>query len=142
MDIDGIYGLKVVTALDYTSGTADRNGETLDMAGYDGVLAIVKFAAIAAGAATAVLMQYGDASNLSDAADVSGLTISVADDDDNQVFVLDLKNPTKRYVRVKIDKDAANATAESAVYIQYNARNMPVTNTVTDEVTVDRVTGV
>ena len=43
--------VKISTALDYASGTADRNGATLDMAGWDGVLMIVKFVTIAAGAA-------------------------------------------------------------------------------------------
>lgn len=137
-----IERVKVSTALDYASASADRNGATLDMAGFDGVAAIVKFGTIAAGAVTSVKMQYGDESDLSDAVDVTGLSISVAADDDDQVFILDLFRPTKRYVRLVVDKDAANNTAEMALYQQYDARNRPVTNDVADEVTTDSVVGV
>lgn len=142
MGIDGIYDLKFTSGLAYASGTADRNGATLDMAGYDGVIIKVKMATIAAGAVTTFKAQYGDESDLSDAADISGASISIAADDDDQMFLIDIKRPTKRYIRGVMDKDASNATAEVMDYIQYNARNRPVTNTVTDAVTTDRVTGV
>lgn len=129
--------VKVTTALDYASGSADRNGVTLDMLGYEGVLIIVKFATIATGAVTAIKAQQGAASNLSDAADLAGTGRAVADDDDNQIFQIDIFKPTERYVRLVIDKDASNATAESAIYIQYGAHKLPVSNNVTDAVTTE-----
>jgi hypothetical protein len=129
--------VKISTALDYASGTADRNGATLDMAGWDGVLMIVKFVTIAAGAATSIKAQQGAVSNLSDAADLAGTGITVAADDDNQIFVLDIFQPAERYVRVVVDKDAANATAEDAIYIQYAGRTVPFDNNQTDAVTYE-----
>lgn len=125
------------TALDYTSGSADRNGETFDTQGFDGVMAVVKFATIAAGATTSIKMQQGAASDMSDAADLAGTGISVADDDDNQIFIIDLYRPQERYVRVVVDKDATNATAESAIYIGYSARSLPTDMALTDEVTYE-----
>lgn len=130
--------VKISTALDYASGSADRNGATLDMIDYRGVLMIVKFATIAAGATTSIKAQQGAESDLSDAADLEGTGQSVAADDDDQIFFIDLYEPEERYVRVVVDKDAANATAEDAIYIQYGSRKRPVTNTVTDEVTFER----
>lgn len=127
--------VKIVSALDYASGTADRTGATLDMAGYDGVLMVVKLAAVAAGGTNSIKAQQGAASNLSDAADLEGTKIDIADDDDNQIFVIDLFKPTERYVRLYVDKDTANACAESALYIQYAGRSQPVTLNVTDLVT-------
>lgn len=128
---------KVSSALDYASGSADRTGATLDMQGWDGVLMIVKFAAIADTAVTKIKAQQGEASDMSDAADLAGTGIDVAGDDDNQIFIIDIYRPRERYVRLYVDKDASNATAESAVYIQYKGRKGPVDNNVANAVTVE-----
>jgi hypothetical protein len=134
----GITEFKFTTALDYASASADRNGAILDMLGYRGVLMVVKFAVIAPGAVTKIKAQQDTASNMATAADLAGTGITVADDDDNQVFIIDLYEPVERYVRLVVDKDAANATAESAVYIQYGAVLRPTTPAVTDAVTYER----
>ncbi|MCC6192267.1 MAG: hypothetical protein IT318_24815 [Anaerolineales bacterium] len=131
-------GAQVRTGLDYASGSADRNGAVFDMAGFEGVLMIFKMAAIAAGAVTSIKAQQGQASNLSDAADLAGTAQTVADDDDNQIFIIDLYRPTERYVRGVVDKDAVNATAETLTYIGYGARELPVTQTLADAVTFER----
>lgn len=120
--------VKITSALDYASANSDRNGATLDMAGWDGVLMVVKFAVIAAGAVTTIKAQQGAASNLSDAADLEGTGQSVAADDDNEIYYIDLYQPQEQYVRLVIDKDGTNATAESAVYIQYKGKYSPSTH--------------
>ena len=125
------------TALDYASGNSDRNGETMDMQHAEGVLMIVKFATIAGGATTTVKAQSGAESGMGDAADLESTGISVADDDDNQIFIIDLYRPQERYVRLVVDKDGSNATAESAVYVKYGVRKAPVDNDVADEVTYE-----
>ncbi len=129
--------VKITSALDYTDASADRNGTILDMQGYDGVVAIVKTAVIAAGAVTSYKWQSGAQSNMGDAADLAGTGLSVADDDDNQVFVLELHKPAERYVRLVADKDAANNVAESAVYIQYSGSKFPIDNNVANAVTYE-----
>ncbi len=129
--------VKITTALDYASGSADRTGAILDMSGYEGVLVIVKFAVIATGAVTKIKMQQDTAVGMGSAADLAGTGIDVADDDDNQVFVIDLYKPLERYVRLYVDKDATNATAETAVYIQYKNRKGAIDNNVTDAVTTE-----
>lgn len=122
--------VKVTEALDYASGTADRNGATLDMAGWSGVLVLVHSAAIATGATYGIKAQQGAASNLSDAADIAGTAQAIADDQDNTVNWIDVK-PTERYVRLVVDNDTSNATAQDAVYIQYGPYgvSLPVTDT-------------
>lgn len=129
--------LVIRTALDYASGTADRNGAVFDMSGLEGVLMVVKFATIASGATTSIKAQQGQQSDLSDAADLAGTKISVADDDDDQIFIIDLYRPQERYVRVVVDKDGSNAAAESAIYIGYGARDKPVALTLANEVTYE-----
>ena len=130
--------LKVSSALDYASGTADRTGTVLDMAGFDGVLMIVKFAAIATGATTSVKAQQGAAANMSDAADLEGSGITVADDDDNQLFVINMYRPAERYVRIYVDKDTSNASGEAAIYVQYGGSGaLPRLASVTDALTLE-----
>jgi hypothetical protein len=130
---------KIVSALDYASGTADRTGAALDTLGWGGVLTIVKLAAVAASGTNSIKMQQGAAANLSDAADLTGTSIAIADDDDNQIFVIDLVRPQERYVRVYVDKDTSNACAESAIYILYrNLGDTLSTIAVTDAVTYER----
>lgn len=124
--------VKITSALDYASAAADRNGATLDMEGWDGVLMIVKFAAIAAGAVTSIKAQQGAQSNMSDAADLAGTGQTVADTDDDKVFAIDLYRPQERYVRLVIDKDGTNAVAESAIYVQYRGRKLPLSNANTE----------
>jgi len=133
-----ITEFKFTTALTYASGTADRNGAILDMDGYRGVLMVVQLLAVGVGGANSIKAQSGAAANMSDAADLAGTGQTIADDDDNQVFIIDLYEPAERYVRLVVDKDASNACAESAMYIQYGARNRPTTPTVADLVTYER----
>ena len=124
-------------ALVYATGTADRNGVVIDMANSDYVKFVVTFAAVAAGSVVSVKAQQGDAANLSDAADLAGTGITVAADDDDQVFVIAITKPAKRYVRVVIDNDASNATAQSATAELGGTRIKKALKSVTDEVTVE-----
>jgi hypothetical protein len=138
--MSGVYDIKVSTALDFlaVSASADRDGAILDMQGFDGVMMVVKMADIAAGATTSIKAQQDTDPAGGTMADLAGTGIAVADDDDNQIFIIDLYQPTERYVRVSVDKDAANATNECALYIQYGASARPVIQTVADEVTYER----
>jgi hypothetical protein len=92
---------------------------------------------VATGATVSIKAQQGAASDMSDAADLAGSKIVVADDDDNQVFVLDIYRPAERYVRVVIDNDASNASAQSALYYLYGGTELPTNNNVTDAVTTE-----
>ena len=137
--LKGISEMKFTTALDYASGTASRNGAILDMAGFRGVLFVVHFAVIAPSAVVDIRMQQDVVVGFGGAADLAGSKIVVAADDDNQIFVLELWEPVERFVRGVVTKDAANASAESAFYLQYGARNRPTTVDVTDLVTSKRL---
>ena len=127
--------VKITTALDYTSGTAVRNGATLDMQGYESVMVAVHFATIAAGGTNSIKMQQDSASGMGTAADLLGTSQSVAVTDDDEIYWIDLVKPRERYVRLVMTKDTSNACAESAVYYQYGPKKLPVSNTVADAVT-------
>lgn len=133
-----IFNCKFSSALDYVDGNADRNGAIIDMAGYDGVLAIIKLAAIAGGAVTNCHWEQDDDVAGGGMDDLAGTGMTIAADDDNQIFINDLYRPQKRYVRIVMDKDAANNCAESVIYIRYGAAQKPVVQTVADAVTYER----
>lgn len=118
--------IKITVGLAYASGTADREGAILDMAGWDGVLVVAQFGTIATGGTNSIKMQSGAVNTLSDAADLAGTKITVADDDDGKVKYIDLYQPRERYVRVYVDKDTSNACAETVTYIQYKGLIQPV----------------
>lgn len=122
---------KISTAITPTAGaagTTDINGSILDMQNFDGVLATVRMGAITASAVTSIKMQQGDESDLSDAADLEGTGQSIADDDDDETFYIDLFKPTKRYVRLVVDRGTANAVVAAANYIQYGPRKAPTSH--------------
>jgi len=118
---------QVIDCLNYASGTAPRSGDIIDVSGFEGLAIIVKFAAIAASGTNTIKMEAGDASDLSDKADITGTLQSIAVTDDNEIRVIDIKKPTFKYWRLVVTKDATNACAESAVAILYGARVKPTT---------------
>lgn len=122
---------KITIAITPTAGAAgtdDINGATLDMEGYDGVLAVVSFGAITAGAVTSIKMQQDTASGMGTAADLAGTGQTIADTDDGKTFYIDLAKPKERYVRLVVDRGTQNAVVSSATYIQYGSRVKPVTH--------------
>ena len=113
------------------AGTSDVNGAVIDMQNFEGCLFAVAFGTITATAVTSIKAQQGDASNLSDATDLAGTAVTVADDDDNQVFYLDIYRPTKRYIRVVVDRGTANAVIDDVLAVQYGPRNLPTIHNTT-----------
>lgn len=125
-----IEDIKITRAILPSEGVAaatDLNGAILDMAGYDGVMAVVTFGAITAGAATSIKMQQDTAAAMGSAADLEGTKQTVADTDDDKTFYIDLVNPAERYVRLVVNRATQNAVVSSALYIQYRARSLPTT---------------
>ncbi len=131
------YNFKVDICLAYASGTATRNGAILDMTGYEGVVAIAVNATLASSAVGDIHWEQGAESDLSDAADLEGTAIAIADDDDDQIFGSELIRPTDRYVRAVITKDASHAQAETVIYIRYGSRKDPQDNNVDDTITTE-----
>lgn len=125
--------IKILNALDYASGTATREGAECDMQDWDGVIAIVKHATVAASAAGDVHWEQDTATGMGSAADLAGTAIAVATANSNEIFALELYRPLERFVRIVVTKDGANAQAESAVYILYKGDKVPVSNIGADE---------
>lgn len=115
-------------AITPTAGVAastDLEGATLDMGLYQDCLTVITFGDIASGAEVSINMQQGDASDLSDAEDLEGTGQAVADTSDDKVRYIDLRRPTKRYVRIYVSRATANAAVASALYVRYNGKHRP-----------------
>lgn len=111
------------------AGAADVTSDVVDTAGYEGVRFILGFGAIVANAVTSVKAQQGALSNGSDLADLEGAGITVADDDDNQVVVIDVFRPQERYVALKTLRATQNSTIDFCIAELYGRRKEPVTHT-------------
>lgn len=98
------------------AATSAVNGTTLDMAGYEGVLWIARIGTAAAN--NTIKAQQGAASNLSDAADLAGTAVASGS---NNVLVLDLTRPAKRYVRAVITR-GTSTTLDTLISIRYKSR--------------------
>ncbi len=121
---------KVSTAVTPAAGVAAQtaiNGSTLDMAGFESVKMQIRMGVITGSAVTSVKAQQGDESDLSDAADLLGTSQTIADDDDNEIFIIDLVKPAKRYVRLVVSRATQDAVVAEGHYEQYNGKKAPET---------------
>lgn len=116
---------RVINAM--AAGTSAINGSVIDMKGFDAVTFIVGFGVITAGAVTSIKAQQGDQADLSDAADLAGTSISVADTDDNKLVALEIE-PTKRYCRLVVVRATQNAVVDFGTAQQTKAGSEPVTH--------------
>lgn len=119
--------IRVLNAV--AAGTSAQTSSVIDTAGYDGVKIYSAFGAITAGAATSVKLQQSSDDGSSDAySDLEGSSITVADDDDNQVVIHDLYRPLKRYIKVVISRATQNAVIDGVLAVRYGAKKLPATN--------------
>ena len=110
-------------------GQATTSGSILDMSGYDSVMFIAKFDDVDN---TSVLTLRAQQDVLNGAGSMATLTGSAtftagASDADDNVLILDIHRPRDRYVRPQVIVGTANATIACVLGVQYNARNLPVT---------------
>ena len=119
-------------ANDVAGATPDSNSTSVDMELFDAVAFLVLFGAITATAVTSCKLQQSSDDGVADTwADLTGTSITVADDDDDQIVVLDIVRPLERYVRVVVDRGTADAALDGIVAIQYQPRTIPTTHDAT-----------
>ncbi len=118
------------------AGQTEVNSDIVDLQDYEGVVFVTSAGAITTGGAQSIKVEHGDASNLSDKEDVSGLAITIADDDDSQSFELDYRK-AKRYARATILRATQDSAFGEIYAICYGAHLQPVTASVADTLTED-----
>lgn len=111
------------------AGTTDQTSSAIDTQGYEGVKIYTALGAITSGAVTSVKVQQSSDDAAADAyADLTGTSVTVADDDDNQVVVHDIYRPRERYLKVVIDRGTQNAVIDGIIAVLYGADKMPTTD--------------
>lgn len=108
------------------AGTTDQNSSSVDMVGFNGVKFYTSFGTITASAVTSVKIQTS--SDDSSWNDLENSSITVADDDDNQITVHDINRPLERYLRVVVDRGTQNAVIDGVIACQYGAIVCPTTD--------------
>lgn len=107
------------------AGLTVVNSSVVDTAGAESVLFVVSFGAITATAVTSIKAQQGAQANLSDAADLAGTAITVPDTASNKIYLLELIQPRKRYVRAVVTRGTANSAIDSIAAILFRPRKAP-----------------
>jgi hypothetical protein len=92
-------------------------GTAIDTQGYTRAKFVALFGAIVDGAAVTFKIQGHDDSAFGSATDITNATITVASDDDNQVAVIEVVNPSEslRYLRAAVVRATQNATVDAII---------------------------
>lgn len=110
-------------------GTGTQSGDILDMSGFEGVLFIAKFDDVDT---TAVITLQAQQNTINSATGMATITETAtftagASDADDDLLVLDIHKPTKRYIRPQVVIATANATTACVIAIQYGPSKSPIT---------------
>lgn len=111
------------------AGQTAVDSDSVDMANFEGVEFEVLMGSITTGGVqSAKLQQSEDDGDADGWSDIEGTSQTIADDDDNQVFVLEVRRPTKRYVRCTVSRATQNSVVDGIVARRYGGRVKPATN--------------
>lgn len=122
--------VKIVQLITITAGAAAAtpvNGTVVDMAGYDGCLFVVQVGTIAGTAVTSIKVQQDTVVGMGTAADLLGSNQTIVDTADDTVFCVDIKRPSKQFLRLVVSRGTANATVSAMAFL-YRGRNRPAVN--------------
>ena len=101
----------------------------VDCANFQECTFIVGFEAIVATGVQSIKVQQSD--DDSTYADLAGSSISIADDGDNKLYIVSIKEPRKRYLKCIVSRATANSTVNGIFAILSGARKKPVTEDAT-----------
>jgi hypothetical protein len=106
--------------------TTPQSSSVVDTMGFEGVRFIFLLGATVAGGVPQCKVQDGAAANLSDAADVLGSGyMNVPSTDDNQVTIVDVYRPRKRYLRAQVIRGTQNTTIDGIIAELYEGDSLP-----------------
>jgi len=108
------------------AATTTITSSALDTKGFDGALFIVTMGAIAATSVCSAKLQQSSDDGVADGySDLLGTSIAIADDDDNQLVLIDITQPRKRYLKLVLARATATAVVDSISALLYDAKNEP-----------------
>lgn len=111
---------KITVDAPTVTGTTTIDSTALNMAGFDGVIWIVRLGSPASN--NNIRAQQDTVVGMGGAADLQGTLVNSAS---NNVHMLDLKRPGKQFVRCRITR-GTTTTIDCVIAIQYGAANVAV----------------
>ncbi len=113
------------------AGTSTIQSSVIDMKGLEACTFIAALGDVTDTAALELVVQHGDQSDGSDAADVASGNVTFtagASDADNMLMAVEIVRPQKRYVRAKLVRGTANAVLDGIIALQTSPALAPVTH--------------
>ncbi len=112
------------------AGTTDQNGTGVDCRNVESVTFVALLGTLTAGQVTTLKAQQSDDDGSSDAySDLEATqTTAMADNDDDQIVILEVVRPRKRYVRAVLERATQNAVIDGIVAFKHMPRIEPTTN--------------
>ena len=127
---DNIKIMEVLTPDALATGT-DANSDRIDMSGWEGVVFIVPITDIADTGVATLTVEQNDIDSDTGMDDLTGgaatATSATNDDLNDQLLVVDVFRPTKRYVQGVITSGTADVAFGNMIAILYNGSKFPVT---------------
>lgn len=112
------------------AGATDiTDASVIDMQGYEGARFIFALGAIVTGAATSVAVAGKDTNSPTPGSDdLANTKVTIADDGDDKVYIVDVYKPRQRYLRPFVKRATQNATLNAIVVELYGRKGkLPVT---------------
>lgn len=116
------------------AGTSVQNSSSVDMQGFDAVTFVALFGTISASAVTAIKVQQSDDDGgADDWTDLAGTlsTVMTPTTDNNKVLAVEVVRPTKRYLRLVVNRATGNAVIDGVFALKTHPRVSPVTHDTT-----------
>jgi hypothetical protein len=127
--------IKEVGAPIANASNTDSNSDILDMSGYRGVIFVCAVTDSAATGVATLKIEQNTANSDSGMALLSGAsasdTCAVNDDLNDQLLIVEVKNPQERYVQAVRTSATANIAFGSVIAILYGAKELPVADDAT-----------
>lgn len=115
----------IVVEAPAAAGQTDLESDAVDMANYDGIRFIASMGTITAGAVTSLRVE-GSPSGTGDWTAITGASVTIPDDGDDKVYIVEVYRPGARYVRAVLDRGTQNAVCNGIIAEQYLPRVYPV----------------
>lgn len=109
-------------------GTSTVTSSAVDTAGFGGCMFLVLFGAITDGTPDIKVQQSSDDAAADAYADLAGTAIAMADTDDNDIGIVDVKAPKERYLKCVVTRGGSTGCViDGILAVLYDPSELPVT---------------
>lgn len=127
MNLGRNVGIKRLKSFQSAAQTTVTSTE-VDVSDYEGALFLVSMGEITSGAATTCYVRSAAATGMGSAAELDGTLLTIADDDDDLIQVMDVYRPLEPFLDVIVTRATQNSEVESISVLLYGPRKAPTTH--------------